>query len=183
MKEEWKPIAGFEGLYDISNLGRIKRVFAATSNLDRGYVGKIIKVTTSSKYPGVKLYKDGVAVFKTMHKLMAEAFLPNDDKTLVVNHKNADKKDWSLSNLEWVTHSENLLHAVSLKLNPMVGETHHMAKFTADDVIAMRTDWDGTYAWAAEKAKQYNCNPNTIILLLKGKTWKFVPMPSVSTTG
>ena len=93
MKEEWKPIAGFEGLYDISNLGRIKRVFAATSNLDRGYVGKIIKVTTSSKYPGVKLYKDGVAVFKTMHKLMAEAFLPNDDKTLVVNHKNADKKE------------------------------------------------------------------------------------------
>lgn len=177
VNEVWKPIAGFENLYEISNLGRVKRVFDATSNLDRGRLGRVLKPNLSSKYPTVKLYKNKKGFTALLHRLVAIAFIPNPDEKPIVNHKNANKLDWSLANLEWVTHSENLLHAISLDLNPSVGETHHKAVFNPETVFKLRASWDGTYAWCLARSKEYLVNTNTIRLLVLGKTWKSVPMP------
>lgn len=107
MAEVWKDIAGFEGLYKISSLGRVVSV-ARLGN--RG--GGVIKPTANhAGYLRVGLHKNNKRQMYRVHRLVAEAFLPNPDKKPQINHKNGVKADNRANNLEWVTVSENLRHS------------------------------------------------------------------------
>lgn len=110
MEEIWKDIKGFEGLYQVSNLGRIKN----------SRTGKIINpYQNNNDYYLVSLSNKGVVFKKTVHRLMAEAFLPNPDNLPCVNHKSECKTEnfvWvnpdgtvdpDKSNLEWCTYTYN----------------------------------------------------------------------------
>jgi hypothetical protein len=89
--EEWKDIEGYEGLYQISNEGKIKNS-----------KGKILKCgKDKDDYLQVGLYKDGKRVWKKLHRLVAEAFIPNPNNYEQVNHKDEDKANNCLDNLEW----------------------------------------------------------------------------------
>lgn len=101
MKEVWKDIEGYEGLYQISNLGRVKRV--ATGKVLKGGKDK-------DGYLMVKLYKNNIRSNKKIHRLVAEAFIPNPENKPQVNHADENKTNNSLDNLEWMTAKENINH-------------------------------------------------------------------------
>jgi hypothetical protein len=105
--EIWKDIQNYEGLYQVSNLGSIR-----SSKNGKTRKEKLLKPFYSNNYPRVHLYKNGKRKKKLVHRLVAVAFLGNPlSDELVVNHKNKDTKDATVSNLEWVTVSENNLHS------------------------------------------------------------------------
>ena len=104
MKEEWKPIEGYEGLYEVSNMGRVK-------SLNYRHTGKerILKGGDDGYgYLCVNLCKDGKANKGKIHRLVAQAFLENPQNLPEVNHKNEDKTDNRVENLEWCTKQYNI---------------------------------------------------------------------------
>ncbi len=120
MEEIWKKIQGYEGYYEISNTDKVRSLERMVS-CAKGYRKinrKLIKARINNcGYLDVRLSKDGITRTKFIHVLKAQAFIPNpaSDKK-EVNHKNGNKLDNSLNNLEWVNHSENVQHAYDTKL-------------------------------------------------------------------
>jgi hypothetical protein len=107
---------------------------------------------------------------KFVHRIVATLFVKGDS-SLQVNHKDGIKENNNANNLEWLTCSENLKHAVRLKLNPQAGETHIKAKLTEKIVTELREKWDQSYNSIVVYAKKYGVSENTIKLALEGKTW------------
>lgn len=113
--EQWKPIRGYEGLYEVSDQGRVRsldRVLRGSFGTTEVHRGKIRKLSLRSNYLFVGLHKDGVATSYDVHRLVADAFVMGKTKDRNdVNHKNLNKLDNRAVNLEWVTKSENAQHA------------------------------------------------------------------------
>ena len=111
--EVWKDIEGWEGEYQISNLGRVKS-FKVNKN---GIIMKPYPI--NSGYLLIDLMKNGVRERRLIHRLVAVAFIHNDDidNKVIVNHIDGNKKNNTYTNLEWVTYSENSDHAYSTGLN------------------------------------------------------------------
>jgi hypothetical protein len=131
--EVWKDIAGYEGLYQVSNMGRVKTM-ARLHREDRPYVKKerVMKPPVNSVgYPQVALYKNKKGVIHSVHKLVATAFIERLPEHQVVNHKDGNKQNNLVSNLEWCTYSHNHRHAIrtGLIVLPM-GEDHYASKVT-----------------------------------------------------
>lgn len=118
--EEWRDIAGYEGYYQVSNLGNVR-------SLDRCVVGKSGRTYTirgrtmvpcgeRESYFHVGLSKDGKAKSRRVHRLVAETFIPNPDNLRCVNHKDGNKRNNRVDNLEWCTHEQNVHHAIEHKI-------------------------------------------------------------------
>lgn len=116
MIEEWRDIPNFEGLYLISNLGHVKSVERyKRNNSGTQFVNERLRVLSPDKdgYLRVCLSKDGLHYVKSVHRLVAEAFIPNPDNLPVINHKNEDKQDNRVENLEWCTVQYNTCQEAS----------------------------------------------------------------------
>lgn len=98
MNENWLPIEGYEGLYEVSDLGRVRN--------RRGIIMKLHD--NGHGYFTVGLYKNGKAKHLYIHRLVATAYIPNPDNLPQVNHKNEDKTDNRVENLEWCTGKYNM---------------------------------------------------------------------------
>ena len=135
MKEIWKDIKGYEGLYQISNFGRVKSVarFRKGKNGVPTYCReRIIKSRTNPKtgYVEICLSKEDNKKLFLVHRLVAETFIPNPGNLPQVNHINEVKSDNRVENLEWVTNAENIEHAIktglqdntSAKMNKLGGQ-------------------------------------------------------------
>lgn len=116
MKEVWKPIADYEGLYMVSSLGRVMsmpRKVPCKNGMIQSVKGGIRKPCHySNGYCFVTLSKDGEQKMHSLHRLVARAFLGKSQ--LEVNHKNGDKDDNRIENLEYVTHTENQKHSYTV---------------------------------------------------------------------
>lgn len=112
-KELWKDVVGYEGRYQVSNMGRVKSLERKVWN-GRGYGTVSEKILKPRKnkygYLDVLLHRDGKAKRYRVNRLVASAFIPNPQGLPEVNHINEDKTDNSLENLAWVTHKENINH-------------------------------------------------------------------------
>lgn len=112
--EIWKDVKGYEGLYQVSNLGRVKSLGKKVEwmNVYRNTPKKILKFGDDGKgYVTVSLNKDGVFKRKYIHQIICDNYLPNPENKPFVNHKNGIRIDNRLENLEWCTQHENILHA------------------------------------------------------------------------
>ena len=99
-KEIWKDIDGYEGLYQVSNLGRVKSLHHNKE--------KILKGSYNSKgYYFVKLCKNGISKSIFVHRLVAQEFIPNPDNLPIVNHKDENPRNNNVDNLEWCTQKYN----------------------------------------------------------------------------
>ena len=114
MKEVWKNVVGFEGFYIVSNLGNVKsvdRLVNAKNGSKRLEEGKeMTKMVEPSGYLWVSLRKNGKRYTKLVHRLVAEAFLPNPNNLPIVNHKDENKANPIVDNLEWCTQQYNTVY-------------------------------------------------------------------------
>lgn len=119
--EEWLPVVGYEGLYEVSNLGRVKSLGNSKSRKE-----KILKQQIRNGYLSVELSKKHQKTKKFfVHRLVAIAFIPNPKNKETVNHENGDKLENRLENLNWMTRKENIAHAYETGLikknnNPVI---------------------------------------------------------------
>ena len=111
MIEEWKDIKGYEGLYQVSNLGKVKSMYRLVRcrGGNRSVKERIIHQSYASKmgYRTVALSKNNCVTTILVHRLVAEAFIPNPDNLPCINHKDADVSNNIITNLEWCTHEYN----------------------------------------------------------------------------
>lgn len=143
--EIWKDVKGFEGRYQISNLGRVKSLSRLILHRSGRYLPSkeiILLPLLNGAYPRIALYKDGASKRYSIHRLVAEAFIDNPHKKKCVNHKNGIKTDNRVENLEWVTYSENASHAFANGLTySLKGEKHHQSKLNNKDVLDIRLSY------------------------------------------
>lgn len=172
LNEIWKPVVGYEGLYSVSNIGRV-RSERRTTNTRQGLI-RVCFLTNG--YPFVPLCKGGKYKNMKVHRLVASAFIGPSE--LVVNHKNGIQTDNRVENLEWVTQSENVRHAWRVldayKSRDTRGEKHHGAKLTERDVIAIRA-MVRSGSRRNELAKKFGVDRSTINYIVSRKLWKHVP--------
>lgn len=118
MKEEWKDIVGYEGLYMISSSGRVLSKERRIRKWDgtRTLKGRIIKPAINLKgYAFVQLHKNGCSEMKTVHRLVADAFIPNPEHLPQINHKDENKENNCIENLEWCSASYNVAYGTRTK--------------------------------------------------------------------
>ena len=105
MKESWQPVDGYEGLYEVSNRGQVRRV----------KTGRILRPSAKGPgYPAVSLSEHGKVKTRYIHHLVAFAFIGKRPDGMDINHKDCDKENNAVGNLEYISHVENQRHAVQM---------------------------------------------------------------------
>lgn len=174
--ETWKDVVGWENSYEVSNLGRIRTKERIATN-KRGFTSAIrtkLKVAyiDGDGYQRISLYEDGRTQLLGVHRVVASAFIPNPDGFPQVNHKNGDKADNRVENLEWVTNTQNIQHSIQLGLrDPKSGRrpivciddnTHF------DSVASLHRHIGGSYN---ELVHLFNSS-NSNVICIDGKQYK-----------
>ena len=111
MDEIWKPVLGYEDLYEVSSKGRVRKLRFINNYVNKEKIFEISLKNNGTGYYKVFLYKNGKKCQKLVHRLVAEAFLERPEGKDFVNHIDGNKKNNNVENLEWCTRSENMLHA------------------------------------------------------------------------
>ncbi|MBM7132744.1 MULTISPECIES: NUMOD4 domain-containing protein [Staphylococcus] len=176
MNEIWKDIEGYEGLYEISNLGRVKSLPKMSGSCMRKE--KILNSKnrlTKDGYARVNLHREGKGKDFRVCRLVATHFIDNPDNKSTVNHINGIKTDDRVENLEWATSNENMKHAYDTQLKKgMKGETNSQSKLTMEQVETIRKRYkrysktDGTVAIA----RDYGVTPRVINQIVNNKSYK-----------
>ena len=148
----------------------------AVVNIKTGKKLKRLPIDKNQRYERVKLSIDGVSHCVGIHRLLMMAFHPVDNMDLLqVNHIDGDRHNNDLSNLEWCTPSENIVHAFRHNLRiPMSGENNGRAKLNAKIVTDICNDIMENKYTEQELANKYNISSSLIHNIKKKKTWKFI---------
>ncbi len=181
-QEIWKDVLNFSGRYEVSNLGQVRsverRVNVAIKNQTFILIKSIILKQYIDEYGyygitlGFRLNGKTKSKRKTVHRLVAEAFIDNPQNLAQVNHIDGNKKNNSVSNLEWVTNEENIRKGVELRLF-QYGEKHHAVTLTKTQVKEIRQKYIPMVYSSLKLAKEYGVSKPTILNIVKFKTWKY----------
>jgi len=164
--EKWKDVFGFEGLYKISNHGRVLSLY---NNIIRK------QFMPENRYPKVVISKNKKKYMKYIHRMVAMAFIPNPQNKKEVNHKDGNKFNNAISNLEWVTPKENQQHSIKTGLFA-VGARANKSTLTDSAVLFMRKNYKlndkkfGSKALAA----MFNIKQSIAKEAISGRTWKYI---------
>ena len=140
MADDWKAVLGYEGLYVVNSCGVVKSLGRSLTRKDGRSYNREERVLTqhpdTKGYMKVHLCKDGKTKNAFVHRIVAQAFIPNPDNLPQVNHINEDKSDNRVENLEWVTCRENVNHGTGIFRNAL-----------ARSVPVIRISQDGGTKW------------------------------------
>lgn len=182
-REEWRDIAGYEDIYQVSNLGRVKslaRMVKAKKTKNRGDSFRTAKERILSNhadpkgYVKVKISKNVSTFTAKLHRLVAVAFLENPLGLRDVNHIDGIKANNRVENLEWCTHSYNILHAFATGLKraaPLRGEKSRFAKLTTDQVLKIRALYAAGGITQDQLAFQFGVTQTAIGCIVRRKVW------------
>jgi hypothetical protein len=160
-KEEiWKDIPDYEGLYQVSNLGDIR-------SLKRKKAINLLPSIGTDGYYRLNLHKNGGKT-SSIHRIVAQAFIPNPDNKPQVNHKDGNKLNNHFDNLEWCTPKENTNHAHLTGLANNSGINNYQSRLSVNDIIEIRR----SNLSQRDLAKKYQVFQNTIHLIKSNKTYK-----------
>ena len=168
MKEVWKDIPEYEGLYQVSSMGNIKS-FSKKKN------GKnLIPQKNKKGYYQILLYKNKKPYTKKIHRIVAKAFIPNPDNLPQVNHIDGNKINNCMNNLEWCTNSENQIHAYKNGLE----KPRFQRRIKQYDING---NYIKTFEYIRNAQKELNIDGSSISKCCKGKRksaggyiWKYV---------
>ncbi|MET3559316.1 hypothetical protein ABID29_002470 [Streptococcus rupicaprae] len=190
--EIWKTVKGYEGLYEVSNLGRVKSLDKIVPKWDgvRLLKGRILKGSvTQFGYHKVILTKNKHRRTIFVHRLVAEAFLENDNPKIKtqVNHIDGDKLNNETGNLEWVSASENIKHAFSIGIKKVSKKQTEAIKNLGENsnkrVLQLNPEGQIIQEWHSitEASKILNINMSSISMCCHGKRnlaggfkWKYI---------
>lgn len=161
MNEEWRDISGYEGLYQVSNLGRVKSLPEPRRNDGRfTRKGEIMKLTPRSRKRQNEYLCVGInRRLHAVHRLVASAFIPKVKGKTMVNHKNGNKQDNKVSNLEWSDSGDNNRHAYATGLNKHRIQDFAVRKLTQKQISYVCTYLDET---CDKLAKKFNVSRSCI---------------------
>lgn len=177
--EIWKPIKNFENSHHISNLGRVKSLARQIpcQNGFRTSTTKILKQKTlKAGYKCIQLERKGKLFL--VHRLVAEAFIPNPENKPQVNHINGVKGDNRATNLEWLTQSENQYHAYNTGLQTASdhqrakGEKAAQSRLSAQEVTWIRNNYKK--GDAIRMGEKFGVSQTSILNIINRKTWKHI---------
>ena len=164
--EIWKDIQGYEGLYQVSNLGTVKSCYFRKSE-------KILKPRKNHYgYLRFNLYKNGKSKTISAHKLVAVTFIPNPENKPQVDHINAVKTDNTIENLRWVSAKENIRNPLNM--------AHLRDKYNPKAHKVKNTDTNEIFYTVKEASIKYNVSYSSIIQAIKkkgkssGYHWEYV---------
>ena len=166
MEEIWENIEGFEGIYQVSNLGKVKSLKFGKE--------KYLSITKSSiGYLNTKLQLNKKNKSFLVHRLVAETFIKNEFNKSCVNHINGIKTDNRVENLEWCTHKENTEHSLKNDLIK-TGCNHKQSKLSLKDIEYIRKNYkyrDGEFS-GKKLSEKFNVSHTCISKIIKNKTYK-----------
>ena len=179
--EIWKDIKGFEGHYQVSNLGRVKSL-EWTYYSGQGHYAKKVqpekilsqKISKRTGYCIVLLYGDK-RHYRTVHRLVAETFLPEVKGKDIVNHKDGNKQNNNVENLEWSTYSENTIHALHQGLRPINKILEY--DLSGNIVREWPSALEAANFYKVTRGVIYNCIKGRI-KTVKNRIWKYAVLKS-----
>jgi len=163
VEEEWRDIEGYEGMYQVSNLGNVRsldRTIASSGRLIKRK-GMLLSAKPNKRgYCGLTIHKNGVGEKFFVHRLVALTFIANPECKLTVNHINGIKHDNRVDNLEWNTIEENNQHAIDSGLNEK--------KVSDKDVLEIKRLYSETRIPISEIAKKFGLSVSQVSRLCLG---------------
>ena len=143
MEEIWKDVEGYEGLYQVSNFGNVKSVKRIIKKANNAYLSvkeRLLKYTTNHKgYKMVSLSKNGKQKSCTVHRLVAKAFIPNPKDLPQVNHKDENKLNNYVNNLEWCDNKYNCNYGTSIRRALKTRMDRHNWKEVCERMLETKT--------------------------------------------
>lgn len=169
MKEIWKPVRNYEGLYEVSNMGRVKSV-ERMKWCGKGYYKapeRILKLKKRKDgYLQIKLHKDGAEKVYLVHRLVSEAFIPNPNNLPEVNHKDEDKTNNHIDNLEFCSRLyNNTYNGRAKKAGKKLAEKLSKPVYSISKESGLITYWKS----ATVASRQIGISQSNICACLKGK--------------
>ena len=185
MQEQWKNIAGFEGKYLISNLGNIMSL----KNHQGTSRKKLLSLNKWAGYPRTTLFKENKRYYYSVHRLVAEAFLPNPNNLPEVNHKDEIRTNNNVLNLEWCTREYNLNYGSSpqkISQKQKINMLASIEKGQRKRKPVRCKETNEIFKSIRDASRKYNISPSNITQCCRGKyknaghiekqllTWEYV---------
>jgi predicted XRE-type DNA-binding protein len=174
MNEIWKDVKGYEGLYQVSSIGNIKRI-SYIHRLVANKKPKMLKQSSKGNYALITLCKDGQSKTYNVHKLVADAFLSGNSycplckNSFDINHKDENSRNNFYKNLEYITHKENIEKSTSKKQKSSVKKLNDKKVIQINKLIKKN---NFSYSQIGQK---FNISRGLVCKIAKGRMWKHIP--------
>lgn len=169
--EIWKPVFGYEDYYEVSSLGRVRRL-KKTRGTRPGRILSPAAINRNRGYLVVGLHRKDKQIMNYVHRIVASSFIGPPRKGLVVNHKDGDKQNNNVKNLEWCTQSENNKHAFRTGLRlPTIGSLCGRAKLDEKEALEIYIMANSKEIKWSDIADKYLVDKSTISRIASKKTW------------